>query len=652
MALIRNKGSQKPKVLVVDDEPSILSSISDLLEAEFDVITSTDPRRGLDDLSLEEFAVVISDQRMPDMNGDQFLRLAKERSAATRVLLTGFADIEALARVVNDGKIYAYVTKPWDPLDLRTTVRNAATEYRLLNALRYERDLLRALVNNIPDCIYVQDSEQRYTLVNEAFAELAGLSHAQEAAGTTELDCLPGEFGQTASADGRMILDTGHPIISKCDEWRGDDGVIRWYSSTRVPVRNPVDGSIKALVGISRDVTKQKQIENHLRVAKEMAEETVRAKQEFLARTSHEIRTPLNSILGMGELLSATDLSERQKQYMGIFRSNGEALMRLLSDLLDLSRSDLRELRLACADFDPLLVVRGVIGELEESAAVKGVGVGFDFGDNIPARLVGDSERLKQILANLVSNALKFTPQGGILITMKVLSREDRTALLEFSVEDTGIGIAAEKLNHIFEPFGQAEKFETSPYRGSGLGLTICRQLVQQMGGNIWVESAPGAGSTFRFTARFQIAENQRPAETQPLSSKPAEFSKASFDGLRVLLAEDNEDNVFLMQAYLGPEKIEVAANGREAVDKFVAGKFDVVLMDLQMPEMDGLEATRLIREWERLNRMAVTPILACTAHSTAEEASLEAGCTAHLNKPIARDTLLSAIADCVAVSR
>jgi len=635
---------------VVDDEPSILSSISDLLESEFDVMTSTDPRRGLDDLVLEEFAVIISDQRMPEMNGDHFLRLAKDRSSATRVLLTGFADIEALARVVNDGKIYAYVTKPWDPLELRTTVRNAANEYHLLNTLRYERDLLRALVNNIPDCIYVQDAEQRYTLVNEAFSEAAGLARAEDAAGKSEMECFPGEFGRTAAADGRTILDTGHPIISKCDEWHGNGGEIRWYSSTRVPVRNPVDGSIKALVGISRDVTKQKQIENHLRVAKEMAEETVRAKQEFLARTSHEIRTPLNSILGMGELLSATELSDRQKQYIGIFRSNGEALMRLLSDLLDLSRSDLRELRLAASDFDPLTVVRSVIDSLEKSAAMKGVGVGFDFGEDIPPRLVGDPERLKQILANLVGNALKFTPQGGILVTMKCAASDSQSLLLEFAVEDTGIGIAAEKLDHIFEPFTHAEKFETSPYRGSGLGLTICRQLVQQMGGNIWVESSPGAGSTFRFTARFQIAENVRAGAATGFGN--AHFDETSFDGLRVLLAEDNEDNVFLMQAFLGAEKIEVAWNGREAVDKFVAGKFDIVLMDLQMPEMDGLQATRLIREWERLNKMTVTPILACTAHSTAEDASLAAGCTAHLNKPIAKDVLLSAIADCVAVNR
>jgi len=638
-----NKQSKKSKVLVVDDEPSILSSISDLLESEFDVTTSTDPRRGLDDLSWDEFAVIISDQRMPNMNGDHFLRLAKDRSTATRVLLTGFADIEALARVVKDGKIYAYVTKPWDPLELRTTVRNAAHEYHLLNTLRYERDLLRALVNNIPDCIYVQDSDQRYTLVNEAFAEAAGLARPEDAVGKTEAECFPGEFGRIAAADGRAILDTGHPIIAKCDEWHAADGTeVRWYSSTRVPVLSPVDHSIQALVGISRDVTKQKQIENHLRVAKEMAEETVRAKQEFLARTSHEIRTPLNSILGMGELLSATDLSDRQKQYIGIFRSNGEALMRLLSDLLDLSRSDLRELRLAAADFDPRAAVRSVIDSLEKSAAVKGVGVGFDFGENIPPRLVGDPERLKQILANLVSNALKFTPQGGILVNMKCAAADPESVLLEFAVEDTGIGIPAEKLDRIFEPFTHAERFETSAYRGSGLGLTICRQLVQQMGGNIWVESVPGAGSTFRFTARFQISRSAPPAPPK------ASFDKTAFDSLRVLLAEDNEDNVFLMQAFLGSEKIEVAWNGREAVDKFVAGKFDIVLMDLQMPEMDGLEATRLIREWERLNKLAVTPILACTAHSTAEEASLAAGCTAHLNKPIARDVLLSAIADCV----
>jgi PAS domain S-box-containing protein len=631
----------KAKVLVVDDEPSILASISDLLEPEFDVIATTEPRRGLQLLESEEISVLISDQRMPEMNGDEFLRIAKERSSATRILLTGFADVEALARVVNNGKVYAYITKPWDPLSLRTTIRNAATEYRLLNTLRYERDLLRTLVDNIPDCVYVQDLNQQYTLVNRAFAKLCGMDDPSEALGKTELECLPGEFGRNASDDGRKILQTGLPIISKCDERKTDNENTRWYSSTRVPIHNPVDNHIEGLVGVSIDITEHKEIENHLRCAKQVAEQTVRAKQAFLARISHEIRTPLNSILGMGELLSETELTEQQRKYVGISRTNGEMLMRLLSDLLDLSRSDLNELRLAVSDFDPREVLKAVVESHEKDAADNGIGLRSRLGENIPARVAGDSGRLKQVLSNLVNNALKFTHQGEVVVEMKAEPATDKTVLLEFAVADTGIGIAAAELDDIFEPFTQAEEFNTGKYGGAGLGLAICRQLVRQMGGSIGVQSSPGAGSTFHFTARFLIPATEVTAESP---SKKGKFTQGPFAGLRVLVADDNEDNLFLVQAYLSHVKIETASNGRKALDQVIAGKFDIVIMDLLMPEMDGLQATRLIREWEQSHQKAPTPILAFTAHDDAQEASLQAGFTGHLVKPLPKDALLAAL--------
>jgi PAS domain S-box-containing protein len=632
----------RAKVLVVDDEPSILASIADLLEADFDVITTTEPLRGLDYLTSEEISVLISDQQMPSMNGDAFLHIARDKSAATRVLLTGFADIEALARVVNNGKIYAYVTKPWDPLALRTTVRNAVNEYHLLKTVRYERDLLSTLVDNIPDCVYIQDSAQRYTMVNRAFAKLCGMDHPWQATGKTELECLPGEFGRNAWADGYKILQTGLPIVARCYEWKKSDGTARWYSSTRVPIRGSVDNQIEGLVGVSTDVTEQRQIEQNLRAAKEMAERTVRAKQEFLARISHEIRTPLNSILGMTELLSETDLTGPQRKYVEISRTNSETLMRLLNDLLDLARTDLNELRLTTSDFDPRDVLNSVVESREKAAAVNGIALRSLIGDNIPSRANGDPERLKQILSNLVNNALKFTHEGEIVVEMTGAPVEDQTVLLEFAVKDTGIGIAVDDIDDIFEPFSQAEEFMSGKYGGAGLGLAICKQLAHQMGGSIWAESSPGAGSTFHFTVRLRVASAQPPALAPP---KPSALTQNPLTGIRVLLADDNEDNVFLLQTYLSHLKVETASNGREALDQFIAGKFDIVFMDLGMPEMDGLEATRHIREWERCHQKQPTPILAFTAHEDVHEASLEAGCNGHLVKPLPKEALLAALA-------
>jgi PAS domain S-box-containing protein len=630
---------------VVDDEPSILNSISDLLETEFDVLTSTDARLALEKLAAEEISTLISDQRMPDLNGDQFLQFAKERSSASRILLTGFADIEALARAVNEGRIYAYVTKPWDPLALRTIVRSAVKEYCLSSALRYERDLLRTLVDNIPDCVYVQDANQRYTLVNESFARLAGMGSSIAAVGKTEEECLPGEFGRTAAVDGRRVLETGQPITAKCDEWRQDGRPARWYSSTRVPVRGPSDGRIEGLVGISIDVTKHKEIEQYLKTSKETAEATVRAKQEFLALTSHELRTPLNSILGMTDLLSGTELSEQQRTFINVCRTNGEVLMRLLSDLSDLSRSDCCELKLTIAELNLAQLVESVIESNRERAATSGIKLMSDFRGDIPGRLMGDESRLKQILANLVNNAIKFTRQGYVLVTVNCLSVENGKALLEVTVADTGIGIAPNKLNVIFEPFSQAEDFITRKYGGTGLGLTISRRLVAQMGGAISVESSLGVGSVFRFKVGLNVARITRMSDG--ISHRHQAYGEA-LAGLRILLAEDNEDSVFLMKEYLRSARVETAWNGREAVDQFMGGEFDIVLMDHQMPEMDGLEATRRIRQWEKLNHRLATPILACTAHATARD-SLNAGCTGYLAKPILRQTLLDAIANHVA---
>ena len=631
----------RTKVLVVDDEPSILASISDFLESEFEVTTSTDPQHALNDLVDDDLSVILCDQRMPAMSGDEFLRQARKKSSATRVLLTGFADIEALGRAVNDGKINAYLNKPWDPASLRNTIRSAATEHRLQNDLRQERHLLRTLVDNIPEPVYVQDAEQRYTLVNRAFARFAGLNDCEAAIGKTEAECLPGSFGCIGAADGRKVLDTGCPIIDKCDRRENGREEAHWYSTTRVPIRNPVGHNIESLVGVTTDVTVQKQTEQHLRDAKEAAEKAVKAKDNFLARISHEIRTPLNSILGMAELLAESNLSVRQAKYVEVLRANDEMLLRLMSDLIDLTRGDLNELKLAVTEFNPYDAVKAIVTAAAIEGAAKGIDLQLRLGDKIPAKLMGDAARVKQVLSNLINNALKFTERGEVVVTVDASPVEDQAVLIEFAVRDSGIGIAAEHLEDIFEPFKQAEEFLTGKYGGSGLGLAICRQLVQQMGGKIWVESSPGIGSAFRFTVRFGLAGHQSSAVNV---AKQVEIPQSFLTGLRVLLAEDNEDNVFLVKAYLDGVQMEIASNGREAVDDFIAGEFDVVLMDLRMPEMDGLEATRLIREWEHDHHKAPTPILAYTAHEDEEETSLEAGCTGHINKPASQQELVLAL--------
>jgi CheY-like chemotaxis protein/two-component sensor histidine kinase len=317
-------------------------------------------------------------------------------------------------------------------------------------------------------------------------------------------------------------------------------------------------------------------------------------------------------------------------------------LLRLMDDLIDLSHGDLNELRLAAAEFSPREMLNSVIESVEKDASLKGIALCVELGKNIPLSAIGDAGRLKQILSNLIANALKFTHQGEIRVKMRGEPVENQTVSLEFAIEDTGIGIVADKLGDIFEPFSQAEEFVTARYGGSGLGLTISRQLVRQMGGHIDVQSSPGTGSILRFTVRLGVPGSQAPPVA---ASGRTEVTPSLLGDLSVLLAEDNDDNVFLVKAYLGPAvKLEIASNGREAVDKFIAGRFDIVLMDLRMPAMDGLQATRLIREWERHYQKVPTPILAYTADSDTQEDSLQAGCTAHLVKPLSQVALIAAL--------
>jgi two-component system, cell cycle sensor histidine kinase PleC len=498
----------RTKVLLVDDEPSILASLADLLEPEFDVLTESDPYVALEHLHAHQISVLICDQKMPTMEGDRFLHLAREHSCATRVMLTGFADVEALARAVNDGGIYAYITKPWVPLSLRMVVRNAAKEYRLAMALRYERDLLRTLINNIPDCVYIQDSSLRYTMVNHAFAKLAGVDDPLLAVGKTELDCLPGEFGRVAAVDSRRVMETGQQVNSRCDEWSRGGAPSRWYASTRVPVRNPIDGNVEGVAGISVDITRHKENETYLKDAKDNAEETVRAKQEVLALATDQIRTPLSSLLAMADILVETDLPE-QRRLIDQFRATGGLLTRFLSDLSDLARSDFNELELKQEEFSLFEVVQSVIESARALAEAKGLRITLDLHEEVPNWVLGDAVRIRQVFDNLVSNAVKFTNFGQISVVVKCITIEGDLALLEGSVQDTGPGIPADKLESIFEPFKQVDQFITGKHGGTGLGLTLCRRLARQMGGDIFVESSAHSGSLFRFNFSLPVAKVQ-----------------------------------------------------------------------------------------------------------------------------------------------
>lgn len=952
----QHEPQHKETLLILDDEPRILTALEDLFEDEYHVLTTSDARVALDIMRDHEVAIVLTDERMPGLSGHEFLKEAKLVSAATRMMISGYADIAALQAAINGGQIFAYVSKPWVPLELKVLVSTAMLHYKTVRAVERERALLRVLMDNIPDLIFFKDADSRYTRINREHAHALGLTDSEAGVGARDSDFFETEYASRAYEDEQQIVRSGQPLIDQVEKLVKADGTSCWISTTKVPIFNHL-GAVSGIAGVSRDITNRKHIEeelreqsehnrqiidtamdafvgmdsegaittwNHqaeitfgwsasevigeqlsdivmpaarreahiegfhrflktgvahilnrrieinairrggdefpielmvwpgrskgvlsfnafirditerrqgeealrkettlmqllqavtiaanasstienaaqvclericrhtgwpvghvllpvdssagellsaplwylegeahapfrtaiekrrfpsgiglpgqvlasgkpewivnvdgsasfqrtresgnagfragfgfpilvgekvagvleffsfetaapdaafqtlmahigrvlgevvkrqqaeedLRRAKMSAESASRAKSEFLAVMSHEIRTPMNAILGMADLLSDTVLSLEQREYVRVFQGAGTNLLDIINDILDLSKVEAGRIELDLRDFVLSEVLARTVELVRARAEAKGLELTCEVLTDVPPRLHGDPDRLRQVLLNLIGNALKFTERGGI--TLRVEPNGSAAGELRFSVIDTGIGVAPDKTGIIFANFTQADSSTTRRYGGTGLGLAICKGLVELMGGQIGCTSKLDQGSTFFFTAVFELPVE----ETAPLKLHTGESAEAFLPGpapaehdgpIRILIAEDSDDNLFLIKVYLKDTgfDLDFAANGQIAVERFKSKHYDLVLMDVQMPVMDGHEATRVIRQWEALQQSPPVPILTLTAHALKEEAekSAAAGCTGHLTKPINKETLLQAIA-------
>ena len=427
-------------------------------------------------------------------------------------------------------------------------------------------------------------------------------------------------------------------------------GILEFYSLYTAQLDEELLSMMGHIGSQLGQVIRRQRAEEELRRAKASAESANRAKSDFLATMSHEMRTPMNAILGMADLLSESSLHEEQRGYVDISQKAGANLLALISDILDLAKVESGRFELESINFDLRALLEKIIDMMLSRAQDRGLRLTLEIRPDVPSGLVGDPNRLRQILLNLIGNALKFTEQGSV--TLRVEPDPGGTpGWLRFNVIDTGIGITADKSEMIFDRFTQADSSTTRQYGGTGLGLAISKGFAELMSGQLGCISELGKGSTFYLALPFAIRSEMAIPESAGPSAAIIQPQKTdSQEGIsRVLLAEDSEYNVLLVRAYLKNSgiELEVAENGKIAVEKVLSTRPDLILMDLQMPVMDGLEATRAIRQVEARTGARPVPILALTADAGQEAVarSLFAGCSEHLSKPIKRITLLEAIA-------
>ncbi|WBO83738.1 PAS domain S-box protein [Hymenobacter yonginensis] len=509
--------------------------------------------------------------------------------------------------------------------------------------LAEQNRLFRQVIDTAPHLIYLKDRLGNYLLANKAIADLYGMTPQQIVGAQPEtLPNAPGE-GQRYRRQDEELLRTGKEMVLE-ESFIKPDGEILWFYSIKRPFLL-ADGSMQIL-GIDTNITELKRTQLDLHAAKEAAEQNAQAKQDFLANMSHEIRTPLNGILGIAGLLAKTPLDDQQNQFLRHIRYSADHLLVVINDVLAMAELGAGKIRPENIAFDVRDVLTASRELLLPRAQEKGIALELDLPPAaVPTTVLGDPHRLRQVLLNLISNAVKFTAHGRVLVSCQPLSLSAEQATLQFRVVDTGTGIAAHQLQQMFEPFMQASSSTAREYGGSGLGLSISRGLVELMGGTLTAESRLHEGSTFSFTLSFRYAAQVADAAV----SRPAPAPNYRRLGARrVLLAEDNAINQFLVEALLGGWgwTLDTAGTGPDALTLFNQHRYDVVLMDIQMPGMDGVEATRQLRQHPDPER-AATPVLALTAHALRGEAERfrQAGFSGYLSKPFQEEQLFQAIA-------
>ncbi len=503
----------------------------------------------------------------------------------------------------------------------------------------------RTIIETIMDGLFIVDEQGRALFANPAAGRMLGLPPEEMLGRDVTEFVRPGQEHviEEERARRRAGLSSTYELMVRTAT--GED---RIFLLSAAPLQCEGVEEAHTVVVVVRDVTEDRQKAEELERAREEAIAASRAKTEFLANVSHEIRTPMNAILGLSALLLDSSLDREQREHVRDIRTAAEGLLALIGDILDVSRLEAGRFEFREVDFRPVEILAEVARILRPRAREKGLHLGTRFDGSEECVLVGDPWRLRQVLINLVGNAVKFTEEGAVQVEMRLLPGKDEQCRLHLDVRDTGPGIPPEAGAKIYEPFRQADGSPSRQHGGTGLGLAITRRIVELQGGTISHESEPGRGTVFRVEIPYRVGSADEVRAREPVEE--GKLDPRSAEPLRLLLAEDHPVNAKVAARLLERRghRVTVVGDGREAIEvlRREGGAIDVVLMDVQMPGMDGLEATRRIRAGEAGEAVRRVPIVALTAHAMREdeERCLAAGMDAYLSKPLDPDTLFRAV--------
>jgi PAS domain S-box-containing protein len=648
----------KAIILIVDDSPENLFLLNDILKNKQYIVRLL--RIGamvMPSVIKAPPDLILLDIKMPGLDGYE---VCKRLKADERVRDIPVIFISAMNKTVDKVRAFSaggadYITKPFQVEEVLARVETHLTTRNMQKRLEKqnlqlrekidERKRMQTQLQNLSraveqsaSSIVITDLNGRIEYVNPAFSQITGYSR-EEAVGNNPRVLKSGKHPRAFYADMWRTISSGNV-------WQGElinkrkNGERYWEHASISPVKDR-DGKITHYVAVKDNITKRKKMEKTLRKAKEEAENANRAKSEFLANMSHEIRTPMNSVLGFLELtLDGSSLTKFQRRNLETVHGSAKAMLALLNDILDLSKLESGKLELENCSFDLSKIMKDALHTLKLKVQEKGLAVSLDIHPDLSPYFIADAARLRQILINLAGNAVKFTAEGRVVMSVNPWKEKN---YLHFTVFDTGIGIAPDKLKIIFSPFIQADGSTSRKFGGTGLGTTISKQLAELMGGRIWAESELGKGSAFHFIVPMQATE-----EITDENRCQCQIDKKSSPRLRrcfkILLAEDIEQNIRLVKIVMERRghTIIVARNGHEAVDAFQRdGDFDAILMDVHMPEMDGIEAARIIRGMEKDARVSIIALTASMMKKE-REACIEAGMDAVVGKPVNFDELLT----------